>query len=477
MDTPDIQSEPKDRLIAFQTSQGMEIRGGLLRLNRFQAVFEVHSQSGVLQHSEVLSEFRIFIKDRVVYSGRAVIKDLVNTGLMLVCEAALEDSWLDVDLSMAAKEKGALRAQFNEFFQSWQKLYKILPEYKVVIADMQTFLMDLRLWTEQLELGIRSSPSGDRMDLEREIIEDISPPILSAIDFLFEKFEEVAEKIDPASRPIHAAFMKRQLHPSVLCSPFAYRTFSKPLGYAGDYEMVNMLVRETYEGGSLFARIVNLWFVRQPPAEAHRQRLKYLVQKQFEETARVVGEGRTARIFSVACGPAVEVQQFLTEKEVSNRAEFTLLDFNEETLQYVMGALSAIKGKQGRSSPVQLIKRSVHQILKESAKTVARPASQQYDFVYCAGLFDYLSDQVCQRLTNVLYSWLAPGGLLLATNVAPYNPLRNGMEHLLDWNLVYRTAAQVQSLCPRDAHPDDVVVRSESTGLNIFLEVRKPKDV
>jgi len=477
MDKTDNTSATNDGVVAFQTSQGMEVRGGLLRLDRFQAVFELYSQGGILQNTEVLSEFKIIFNDRLAYSGRAVIKGLMNTGLVVVCEAALEDSWLDVDFALAAKEKGALRTQFNEFFQKWQHTYKILPEYKIVIADMQSFLMDLRLWAEQLELGIRSSPSGDRMELEREIIEEVSPPILAAIDFFFEKFEGIAKTIEPASCPVHAAFMKRQLHPYVLCSPFAYRTFTKPLGYAGDYEMVNMIVRKPYEGSSLFAKIVNLWFVRQPPAEAHRQRLDYLVQKQFEETARVVGEGRTARIFSVACGPAIEVQRFLSEKDVSERVEFTLLDFNEETLQHVTSALNAIKTKYGRTSPVQFVKRSVHQILKESAKTVERPASQQYDLVYCAGLFDYLSDQVCQRLNNVLYSWLAPGGLLLATNVAPHNPLRHGMEHLLDWNLVYRNALQVQSLSPREAPSDRVVVRSESTGLNIFLEVRKPKDV
>jgi len=354
-----------DSLIAFQTSQGIEVRGGLLRLDRFQAVFELHSQGSILQHSDVLNEFKIFFKDQMVYSGRAVIKGLVNTGLMVVCEAALEDCWLDVDLSLAAKDKGVLRAQFTEFFQKWQQLYRVLPEYKVIIADMQSFLIDLRLWAEQLELGIRSSPSGDRMDLEREIIEEVSPPILAAIDFFFEKFEEVAEKIEPALRPVHAVFMKRQLHPCVLCSPFAYRTFSKPLGYAGDYEMVNMIARKSYEGSTLFAKIVNLWFIRQPPAEAHRNRLDYLAQKQLEETARVLGEGRTARIFSVACGPAIEVQRFLIEQNASARAEFTLLDFNEETLQYAAGALGAIKTKYGRTTPIQFVKKSVHQILKE----------------------------------------------------------------------------------------------------------------
>src|SRR5712691_11450839 len=104
MDKTDNSSATNDSVVAFQTSQGMEVRGGVLRLDRFQAVFELYSQGGILQHSEVLSEFKIFFKDRLAYSGRAVIKGLVNTGLVVVCEATLEDSWLDVDLSLAAKE-------------------------------------------------------------------------------------------------------------------------------------------------------------------------------------------------------------------------------------------------------------------------------------------------------------------------------------------------------------------------------------
>src|SRR5436853_3240052 len=110
-------SKDLDSVVRFQTSQGMEVRGGLLRLDRHQVVFEVYSQSGVLQHSEVLSEFKILFKDRPVYSGRAIIKALVNTGLMVVCEASLEDSWLDVDFSRAGKENGVLSGQFKEFFE------------------------------------------------------------------------------------------------------------------------------------------------------------------------------------------------------------------------------------------------------------------------------------------------------------------------------------------------------------------------
>jgi len=464
----------KESLITCYTSQGIELRATMLRLTRYLAVFELYNPASVLLASEVLNEFKILVKHRIVYSGRAIVRHLVNTGLTLVCEASLEDFWLEGDFLPNQNQGPKLRDECAEFFQEWAKLYRVSPEYKLIIADMQSFFMELRLWLNQVELGIRSTPSGDRFQLEQDVIKELEQPIIPIINGLFEKFETVAEGIEAGLLPVHMSYMKRQLHPLLLCSPFAYRTYSKPLGFAGDYEMVNMLVRNAYEGSSLFAKIVNLWFLVQPPAKAHRNRIDYLVQKLVEETVRVASAGRPARVFSLACGPAIEIQRFLAEKEICEHAHLSLLDFNEETLQHTSAKLGEIKAKSKRSTPLQFIKKSVHQILKETGKTIERSAENQYDLIYCTGLFDYLSDQVCQRLMTAFYQWLAPGGLLFATNLDPSNPLRHGMEHLLDWNLIYRTARQAQELRPRGIRVEDFSVRSDITGVNLFLEARRP---
>ena len=100
--------------------------------------------------------------------------------------------------------------------------------------------------------------------------------------------------------------------------------------------------------------------------------------------------------------------------------------------------------------------------------------SEGHDYVYCAGLFDYLTDQVCAKLMGLMYDWLAPGGLLIITNVEPRNPLRHGMEHLLDWHLIYRDAPQLLKLKPASA--EDVRVLSDDTGVNVFMEIRKPHE-
>src|SRR3954470_14394992 len=364
--TDKVTTEFDESFVTFQDNHGSQLRGSPLRMGRYAVVFELYNPAIVVQSSEVLSDFQILISGRTSYSGRAVVRSVVHTGSVLVCEVSLDDGWVDVDLS-----RGDIEPQLREFIQSWRKLFLIKDGYKLVVADMQTFFMEMRLWTDQVELGIRSAPSGDRLKAEQDVIRELAPPILSAIDSLFEQFERTAEDIEREILPVHRAYLKRQLHPLVLCAPFAYRSYAKPLGYAGDYEMVNMMARDTYEGGSVFAKLVNLWFVSQPPAEAHRNRIEHLIKMMLGEAARRRASGVPLRVLNLGCGPAIEVQRFIARHEVSNYAEFTLIDFNDETLRHAGERLSEVKQLHKRRTVVNLVKKSVHQFLKESGRATA----------------------------------------------------------------------------------------------------------
>jgi extracellular factor (EF) 3-hydroxypalmitic acid methyl ester biosynthesis protein len=467
--TDKVAMEFDESFVTFTNNQGTQLRASPVRITRYGIVFELYNPGVVVQNSEVLTEFQILLSGRTAYSGRAIVRSLVHTGGMLVCEVSLDDGWIDVDLS-----RGDLEPQLRDFVQSWHKLFIIDDRYKLIVADMQSFLLEMRLWADQVELGIRSAPSGDRLKAEQQAISELARPIIPAIDTLFQRFERIAEAIGQEYLPVHRAYMKRQLHPLVLCAPFAYRSYAKPLGYAGDYEMVNMMLRDEFEGGSVFAKLVNLWFLSQPPAQAHRNRIEHLVKLMLTEAAARHAAKTPLRVLNLGCGPAVEVQRFLERHDVSSTAEFTLIDFNDETLRHAGERLNEAKRLHGRRTVVNLVKKSVHQFLKEGSRAAARAPASQYDLIYSAGLFDYLSDQVCERTLEVLYNWLAPGGLILATNVHPSNPLRHGMDHLLDWNLIHRDAAQAKRLKPACIANDDYLVESDLTGVNIFMSARKP---
>ncbi len=433
----------KDSSVEFEASQGTRMRGILLRISRHHVVFELYNPAAVLRLSETLSDFKVILNELEVYSGRATLTSVVNTGLAVVCEAGLAEGVSDMNLPANLPLHGGLGKAFQSFYRSWRSGYHILPEYKLVISDMQYLLSDLQRWLEQVELGIRSAPAGDRLQLEREIASQLGPEVSACVNGIWERFEPIAKRIEPEAEPAHRAFLQRQLHPWLLCSPFAYRTFHKPLGYAGDYEMVNMILREPFEGSSLYSKMVNVWLLQQPPAEGHRNRVEYLQQQLQAEVLRVCGQNRPARIFNLGCGPAVEIQRFLKNSELSNHAQFTLLDFNDETLRHAEAMIQQNKIAHRRSTEVSFVRKSVQQLLKEAGKQPLKAPEQMYDFIYCAGLFDYLSTTVCQRILSILYRSLAPGGLLLATNVDAAKPFHISMEYILDWHLICRSGPAI----------------------------------
>ncbi len=463
-----------DGLVTCQSNHGLDLQASILRLSPHHVAFEVYAPGVILRTSEVLSSFRIIIRDRAVYSGRAVISNVVNTGTMLVCEATLDDTWIDLGADSVALPHERWDDGFEGFVEQWQRRYKVLPDFKVVVADLHSLLTDLRLWLEHGELIARSSPNSERVKLETVALEKLHEPALDAIDSLGDRFEAIAASVEADQRPLHINFARRQLHPLLLCSPFAYRTFQKPLGYAGDYEMVNMIMREPFEGSSLFAKVINAWFLNQLPARAHRNRITYLANMLVSETARTTRAGRDAVICDLGCGPAGEIQAFLKESPLSDHARFTLLDFNDETVQHVSSVLGDLKKRHARKTEIQIQKKAVQHILKEAGKTTS--SARKFDVIYCAGLFDYLTDRVCRQLVAVFYNWLAPGGLLVVTNVDASRAFRNKLEYILDWNLIYRSGRQVAALAPEQVRVEDRVIKSDGTAVNVFMELRKPED-
>src|SRR2546423_372517 len=114
-------SDLTESLVTGETSQGIEFRATILRLTRHLVVFEVYNPVFVLRLSEVLNHFKILATGRPLYSGRAVVNNLINTGLVVVCEATLEDSWFDVDFPPLSELGPKMREEFDRFIQATQK--------------------------------------------------------------------------------------------------------------------------------------------------------------------------------------------------------------------------------------------------------------------------------------------------------------------------------------------------------------------
>jgi len=398
-----------------------------------------------------------------------VVSNLVNTGLMLIVSVTLVDSWLDqIDLH---GDPQALRQEAEAFVDAWESAQGLRDEFRVAIGRLRAFFAEMSKWLEQMA---PASVESINQNLQvPEAFAEFSKPFLTQLRKLVLEFQHAAHKIPEEQMPIHRAFVQKELHPLIMRAPFPHRTFHKPLGYAGDYEMMNMIHREVPEGPNLYARIVNLLYVRQPMARCVRNRVATLEDYLNQEVLRKAKRGEPFRVLSVGCGPALEVQRFILHNELSINSQIDLLDFNEETLGHARERIWDAMSKSGRYVAVTYIKESVHSLLKHSTTGRGSSIRAGYDFIYCAGLFDYLSDRVCSRLTRLFYQWLRPAGVVLVTNMHDNNLDRYILEFKMEWYLIYRTESQMANFL-KDLGAQRLFV--DDTGINLCLEVRHPGD-
>ena len=198
--SPAPSSGDKESIVTFQMVEGVKLRGALSRVTRHVAVFELYNPSATPRFSEVLGDFTIVIQSRTVYSGRAVVSKVLDTGARLVCEATLDETgWTDLNFGLLIKQDGHLAKEFKSFLRDWQKLYTLSPEFKIVVADMQTFLHELRLWLDQLELGIQNFQQPLRSALEKEAVESLSKPVIQSIDAFIDRFESIVGQLEEKS--------------------------------------------------------------------------------------------------------------------------------------------------------------------------------------------------------------------------------------------------------------------------------------
>jgi len=450
----------ENEFITFKNSQGITARGTLLKISQNHIVFETYNPYSIVQLSEVLTDLTINRANKQLYKGKAVVTNIVNTGIILIVSASLSDAYWKTAVYIESQKD--IQKEIDHLISIFDKGQQINREFKTNVLDIRSLLSDIKNWLDKLE------PSGERHDtrFDSDFMLKNFGSLFDKINQLARKFHELVGLIDESDMGICKAFVQAMLHPFFMSSPFPYRCYNKPLGYAGDYEMMRMIQRENSEGPSLFAKFVNVFYTNIPIANSVKNRTVTLIE--MIRSGVILAEKNRSEYYalSIGCGPALEVRRFIDDNAPSVKCHFKLLDFNEETLEFAVN--QANSAKNGKNYEVQGELNSVHELLKRSV--AIKGEQEKYDLVYCSGLFDYLSDRICARLIRLFFSMIKSGGRVLVTNMHTNNHDNHMMELLLEWHLIYRDESTMSSLVPELGEQR---LFTDQTGVNLCLEITK----
>jgi len=450
-----------NELVTFKNSQGQQARGTILKLAQSYIVFEVYNPYSIVQLSEILSEMKIVRANKEIYQGKAVVTNLVNTGMLLIVSATLSESGWQKDFDIASKE--SLNREIGFLIDSYAKEQLLSIDFKLSVMSLKSFLNYVKNWFDKLE------PFFERMNVEtdKEFFLNNFGKLLDQLSNIYNNFSKIATNIDSDSLDLCKDFLQNNLHPLLMSSPFLHRTYYKPLGFAGDYMMMHMIQRDTAEGISLFAKFVNVFACRIPIMYSVNNRTNKLVNLITEGVKKAEKEGREFHSFSIGCGPALEVKKFIESYDPKVKCNITLLDFNQETLEFAACEARKSIGDKNINIITQL--NSVHTLLKKSVNS--RVEEKRYDLVYCSGLFDYLSDKVCSKLTRMFFKMLKEEGKVFVTNMHSKDIDHYSLEMLLEWYLIYRDEENMSKFAPDLGSTQKIY--TDSTGINLWLEIHK----
>jgi len=438
-------------VVTFRNSQGIAVEAVLVNIANNYAVFEVYNSYSIVQLSEELTDIKIFKKDELVYSGKGSVSGILSVGSNSICSVDLVDN----NFIYNSDYKNNLEKEINQFLINSEKDFYLKPSFISDVFKIALFFQSVKKFVSKLNLYKQD-------DFLKNSLNPLIKKGLNCLDI----FEKTALKIEPKNIQIYKKFVQKTLHPLLLCSPFIFRTFAKPLGFAGDYEMVNMILREPFEGKNLYAKLINGVFLSSPVAVAHRNRIEIITEKLKDLSKKKAENNKQLQALNIGCGPAKEIEDFIKEKECSELFSFKLLDFNIEALGYAEKVLKKRMEETGKKVNIEFIQKSVREILRSGIKDKKKFF---FDFIYCAGLFDYLSDNICKRLIKIFLSRLKPDGELLITNVHKKNPHRYVIEYILEWNLIYRDEEDIIKLIPVNYSKK---VYTDFTGGNTFWRLK-----
>ncbi|AII44728.1 hypothetical protein KR100_15390 [Synechococcus sp. KORDI-100] len=264
----------------------------------------------------------------------------------------------------------------------------------------------------------------------------------------------------PAAETPALQALRLELLPYLLLTRSAERMYRKPRGYAGDFLTIAWMYADEPGGAGELGSLLDRCFLDQPAAKAVRNR-RGLLRGELQR-ALTLTDQRPVRVTSLACGPAAEVFDILLQdSELAAQVSFTLVDVDEQALQYVRERLIG----EGLESQVRLERRNLLHLCIGRQTLELEPQH----LIYSIGLIDYFDDRIVTRLQAWIHASLAPGGRSILGNFHTSNPTRGLMDHLLDWRLIHRDEADMLRLAQAAGFAQDATQCCfEPAGVNLF---------
>lgn len=358
-----------------------------------------------------------------------------------------------------------LKEQMNERHAQHMS---VSQDFRLLTYEIHHFLKMTKDTLDDLEKQIMVISDSARTAHREVVISQIEPDFVERVKAYSKRLDTLFAPIkDKTERKLYADFFRELVGSYYTSNPFIGRALVKPRGYAGDFEMMNQIYRDKFEGVTLFEMLMHRYGINESSSQSVKYRKGYLI----DQIKRESRDKKSFVVASVACGPAREVVDFLGEVSVEESAKYTFVMMDQD-IEALVNAKRNIKEtiiRRGLQCHTHFVPLSVKSILEGTDEAQVLELFE-FDMIYSAGLYDYLFQPVAQVLTQILCNSVKKG-LVIIGNFHPSNPTKTISELVADWRLIHRTEADMMDLIP-DSKVKSKTLHKDELGIDLFLEIR-----
>jgi extracellular factor (EF) 3-hydroxypalmitic acid methyl ester biosynthesis protein len=325
--------------------------------------------------------------------------------------------------------------------------------------DMCEQVQQLRVAGRTLRERLLSIDATAATDGERE---DAYRVVRAAVEQLLDVCRSTG-LVGPANRSLSAEMWAEAS--DVLCRGWMIeRARHKPRGYAGDYELLGRMYRNTRCDDRL-GSLIDRYFQEDAAPIAVRNRMR-LMRDWIVEAVR---ERPAVKVAVVGSAFGLEVRDALLDLAPHERAQvaITLLDLDPAAISFARQQVADLL------RPEQLVAESVNLFRLPRRPQLAAPLTG-VDLLLCPGIFDYLDDVAAEEMLRLFWNVLAPGGRMTVMQLAPHNPSRALMEWIGNWHLIYRDEAEFRQVVTSAEIPAAAsLFGAEPLGVDLYVTATK----
>ncbi len=373
-------------------------------------------------------------------------------------------------------KKNEYESKLSTFIEVSKLPTLIDASFKIAVSDFRYFLEAMKAHLLCEDEKIKKIPDQKmQWDLEQHAINAAEKNLNRITHDLILEIERISENLSRNERRLYRKYFQSQLSPLVKDAAIARRALEKPLGYPGDYEMMNMIYGGGLIGNTLWEKLINSCITNISPGLAVQNRVQYLTEK-IEEAIRENKAKQQIHIMSIACGPCEEVWNFLRHMDPQSfqdvQINFYFIDNEPLALEYAQKRLRTLTLSKGLAVNLYFIQCDFASLINNQSFL---PNYSHMDLIYSSGLFEYLPSSNAKSLLDTILLAANNGARLVIGNFAKNYKYRSFVEFAMEWYIFHRTPEELLDLLPipKEAHCKDAYVEHEPEGVNLFLNILK----